>query len=431
MFDEMVNLRAQHYLRSLIDSLPYDERVRLKTLRYCNTDAAAAGENRVYLLRSDKGHTSFFGLQTCKNTWVCPHCAAIQMKKYRERIAAAIDLLKKQDLVGVMITFTLPHFKAQSCKEVTKVLYDSFGDCIKNAYKNRECSNGSFRSCGTFNSFFHECEIKHYVRVCEHTFSKINGWHPHFHCLFWLPKRNLQKVLQWEEKIKAAWNQRIEKQYKKYWEKNGWSLSKKAQNNLVALLYREDADTSVFISKDSNGNARIADSAAYLTGWTSDVEMTGLHLKTANKVRGKHYTPQELLELAMNGDKDAEKTFIDYLLTVTQKPVHHRVKFSRTGICAAVKIYMQQEKLNSVVKKKQDESQEEWAIFAWFTREEWFKISQSDRHTNAIENIAYLCSINRKDLLTEFLLEVFDMRLHDDITPIGLMIQEQFYNKVA
>lgn len=431
MFDEMINLRAQHYLRSLIDSLPYDERVRLKTLRYCNTDAAAVGENRVYLLRSDKGHTSFFGLQTCKNTWVCPHCVAVQMKKYRERIAAAIELQRKNGYVGVMFTFSIPHFTLQSCKEVTKVLYDSFSDCIRNAYKNRKNSKGGFRTFNAFNTFFHDCEVNHYVRVCEHTYGRKNGWHPHFHCIFWVPKRNLQKILSHEKALRETWEKYTVKNYKKYWEKNGTKLSERSRNNLLNIYKPDEEHPGFFISKDSNGNALVADSAAYLTGWTSDAEMTGLHLKTARKNRGLHYTPFELLDEAMKGNDHARKMFIEYLLTVTQKPVHHRVSFSRTGICAAVKTYMQQEKLNAVVKKKQEESQENWAVFAWFTREEWFKISQSDRHTNAIENIAYLCSINRKDLLTEFLLQVFDMRLHDDITPIGLMIQEQIFNKVA
>ena len=433
MFDEIVDLRAQHYLRSLIDSLPYDDRVRLKTLRYCNTDVATVGENRVYLLRSNKGRTSFFGLQTCKNPWVCPHCVAIQMKKYRERIAAAIELQKEKGYVGIMITFTIPHIRPQSCKEVTKVLYDSFSDCFKNAHKNRETAEGDFRSCGVFNTFFHDCEIKDYVRVCEHTHG-ANGWHPHFHCIFWLPKRNVQKVLQYEETLKERWDKAVAKTYQKYWKKNGTILSDSSKRLLIDLKNKQTKDygaQSLWISKNGE-KVVVANSAAYLTGWTIDKELTGLQYKTARKHRnGKHYTPHELLELAMKGDKQAEAFFIDYLLTVTQKPVHQRVNFSRTGLCGAVKTYMQQQEFRAIIKKKQEESQEEWAVFAWFTRNEWFTISQSDKFTNAIENIAYLCSINRKDLLAEFLLKVFDMRLHDDITPIGLMIQEQIYNKVA
>lgn len=418
---EIYDARLQHYLRSVIRKLPYNQQLQLKSLSLCNTRLIFSPnvEPAVFLLRSEghdgKGAAKFFGQMTCKNPWACPHCSAMMMYRYKEKIALAIDALRADDAVermfGFMMTFTIPHLRFQSCKEVTDILYNTFRSWSFNMWQRRKNKNGSIRWQGATNQFVVDCDVRYYVRCAEYTWSELNGWHPHFHNIYWVPRGNQDKVLDWQDKLNQYWLTVAERETLKYWdahelhgdtheerEKKCQSLFEKAKKQKVVAK-----NVGVKISTDKDGKILESLASDYLCGWGADSEVTGNFRKQASAKNFKgydHFTPYEILERAANGDKEMEEKYIEFMLQVTKKPVHHRVDFKAGMIKKIIQPYRQKEGYKKVVKKKQAEH---WELVMWFSKKQWFALCDKDKDSPVLSNILYLAAINRKDLLKDYL----------------------------
>lgn len=406
MCTQAFDARLQHFLKREIKKLPLEQRLQLKSIYHCceKVIPANGAKDGVFLLRNDKNDVKFFGQMTCKNPWACPHCTAMMMAKYSKKISAAIDAMREKGYAAFMLTLSVPHIKKQSCREVTDILYKTWSDWAANVWKKSK----NFTVLG---KMFNELGIEHYVRVAEYTYGK-NGWHPHFHCLFWLPKKNLQAVAAFEEQIRER-----------------WSVCWKRQYDLFATVDKSifeftDSKQSLNISKDESGSVRECLTSDYICGWGADKELTGNVQKHAS--HSSHFTPYQMLEFAADGNKNMLNLYIEFMLQVTKKPVHWRVTFDKRGLNAIIKTYINTEGYKSLIAKKNDSS---WKVVAWFTSEEWQSLCDENKNSPVISNIIYLTHIKKEDLLEKYL-EVFGVKLVKS-AHLHTKVVEDIYNKAA
>lgn len=399
MNSEILDYRLQHYFRNVIKELPYNQQMQLKNLRLCNTKTIPQLGVRegVYLLRNENGEAKFFGQMTCKNTWACPHCSAIKMKNYATKIAAAIDALDNQ-YFGFMATFTIPHLNFMSCNEVTDILYATWREAFVNSTTRRKCISDSkrYRYTSPVNKMYIDLGIKHFIRVGEYTWGK-NGWHPHFHVIFFVEKSKVGEILNYLQPVKEHWEKCHRKVALKYWQSHNLHISIN-HNNLLARLWRYTGSQAVDFSVDSGGKVRKVTSAAYLAGWSSDKEMTGNVRKQAS--HNGHYTPYQILELAEQGNEQFKKLYIEFALSTTRKPVHPRTMFSRTGLTAIIQNKLNTDGYKEVLKKKSNRAN--WAVVCWFTKQEWQHLCFECPY-QTLSTILELAGMDRKGELRAFL----------------------------
>ena len=390
--NDVLDYQAQHHLRQMIRRLPVADRYQLRNISSCGQKIIkrVGAVNGVYLM-SDGEHSKFIGQAHCDNPFCCPICSAKVMEKYRSEIASAIDMFASKGYVGFMVTFTIPHLKFMKCRETTDILYDTWTYCRSTAKSTSNRTHGY----NAFREFLSDLDIKHYVRVCEYTYSDKNGWHPHFHCLFWTKACNKDKVLDYEKKLGEFWFKQAERVTLKYWNAN--KLHEDREIMCKRLFdFSRGINNGVTISKKKDGTLMEAESSSYLTGWTADKEVTGNFKRKAS--HDGHYTPYQILLMAYN-DKHWENVYMDFCLSVTRKPVHHRLNFSKTGVRAMIKEYRKTEGYKSSMLVKKTTS---WETVAFFDEKSWLELLCLNESAPVLSNILFL-AISHRELLYEYL----------------------------
>lgn len=417
MNQNIYDARLQHHLRKKIGTLPYNQQLQLKGLKLCNT-VVSPKFSTVFLLRNSAGEATFHGQVSCKNPWACPHCSSIIMKNYAKEIGAAIDALKDK-YFGFMVTLTIPHDVNQSCRDVTDILYKTWRVAFANAFSKRSTVSGAIRYSSPINKFCVDNDIVHYVRCAEYTWSKKNGWHPHFHCIFWTPRKNKDNILKYEESIRDYWMSSFDKVIDKTDYKESYKKYLKTINYANEL--RGGDSNGLWISKKDE---KIAESLSseYLAGWGADSELTGNFKKSAS--HNGHLTPYQILEQAANGDNFMSDLYIEFALQVTRKPVHHRVNFDKKGLKKIIKDYINKVGYQEFLAKKNAT----WEVVAFFTSEQWRKLCELDKNSPILSNILWITA-NKKELLEDFL-ESFEIKLAKCVHPLAANV-ENMYNKVT
>lgn len=397
---DILDYQAQHYLRKYIRRLHGDDYKQLKSILYCN-QAVAPNVGAVYLLHDHEEHSMFYGRVTCKNPFCCPVCSSLVMEKYRERINAAIQVLKRTHF-GFMVTLTMPHLGFMSWRETMDILYDAY-----NYFSKRQQSRGHGHA---LHEFHQEYPIDHNVRVCEFTWSKKNGAHPHFHAIWWIPRDKFDNdgILAFENKLDTFWLKTLKRKAIQYWQKNNLHTNLLRENetlqDLANRLFRESdqikyvgANVAFKISTDGAGHILEAANGDYISGWGADNELTGNYRKTAT-YEG-HMTPYQILQASFHDDLLIQ-VYLDYCLAVTRKPVHHRVHFSHTGIGKMIDAFLREQSLRetkSNVKKKR------WEVVTYFDEDEWSQLCDLDDWVAPIlANILWFGAY-RRDLLSDYL----------------------------
>lgn len=119
--------------------------------------------------RKDTGSSSFSGLKRCDSVWSCPVCSmAIQHFRFWE-LRQAVSLHVKAGGEVYMATFTARHLKHERLNKVMSDLFEAYQLVHKqgNVYRwLKENGVGSIRNL----------EVMY----------GSNGWHPHFHVLYFL-----------------------------------------------------------------------------------------------------------------------------------------------------------------------------------------------------------------------------------------------------
>lgn len=404
------------YLHSLIGRLPANQQIQLKSLKLCGSKIIPQKglPDNVFLIKKEDT-AKFVGVALCKNPFACPVCSAYVMAKYRDDIATGIELMRKKGYIGFMMTFTVPHTRNMSCREVTDILYKTYTYYRSTA---KTTSSNPNKKGSISRQFYQEVKIEHSVTVCEYTWG-INGWHPHFHMIAWTKRENADKILKWEDKLNDFWTAQSKRAMYKVLSESG--NTKVDIEKLYSRL--KEPDTGIYISKKDGAisESLVSD---YIAGWGADKEVTGNYRKSAS--HQNHYTPYQILEKAYLGDKQMERLYIEFCLQVTKKPVHHRVIWSRTGIKKQINVAKQQKKASEFLKKKESEAVEtaQWRVVCYFTSEEWSKISELNRSFPIKGNILYL-AVHAPHLLPQYL-DCYDIVFDKPTTPYCQLIEDLF-----
>ena len=139
----------------------------------------------------------FSNLLVCGSIWVCPVCAQKIAERRRAILEKLIESTKdthSQDLV----TLTFAHQFQDDLSLILPAQIKAFHAM----YRNRP-----------WRRFAAKWGIKGFVRVLEITYSDSNGFHPHFHLIFWRDKLNLSsdQFQEYQAEFLALWRSGLAK----------------------------------------------------------------------------------------------------------------------------------------------------------------------------------------------------------------------------
>lgn len=433
---EVHDLRLATFFQQQLTNNPelaYAKQI-LKGQRLCGSQCSNNSNLKLVHVLSNGKESSFSNIISCHSVWACPRCSARVMAKKATTVACAIDALATwYKEYAVMITFTLPHTNNMSCKETFDILQDTWrlftrgGNRAFSATKNYTIkSNRNIKGIqyteGTqikytfgrnpYGAFRAELGCTRNVRVYEFTYGE-NGWHPHIHALFWIPKDNFDKVVNYEDELNKRW-----------WQCAKICVKKHLPKEMADKLYpdwKSEVHKPITISKTANGKPRKQTSASYLAGyqWTSEKELCGSErLKSATE---GHYTPTDLIALAYE-HRSNPITMNHYLKLYTEYAVatfkHRRVQFSaRSGINQIVNKWKQTSTYTEEFKKKflDKEKGQPWKVVCSFDAESWLQIYSTEIHQkmNLRSKILQLAiSSNARQQIYQ-LLKPLDIRLYN------------------
>lgn len=369
--NEISDFKKLKAIRNKIADDTY-KKVVLKGLYYCGSKVLGGDAIHSVALVANNKTARFYGNTSCKSPWCCPVCTARQMSRYAGRIAAALDALKDTHHAA-MITFTIPHTRDFNCHEATEILYN-----VWKAFTVHGNTVLATAKTDIFSNFMAATESKHRVRACEYTWGQ-SGWHPHFHCLFWFPKKHFDKIIDWEERLKERWLElckryTIRQLLSRYPETQRKTVKAQVVTR-VNIMYSKlnEGSHAVYISKDSEGKPIVQKSSSYLCGWGGDKEITG-NVNEKATAEG-HYSWQEILTLAVDTDDDKWwNLYFEYAMT-TRKVRHTRVHFSvHSGLCKIIAEHINCEGYKTVLKKNATSLEDKfgkWRLVCWFSAITW------------------------------------------------------------
>lgn len=117
----------------------------------------------------ERGNYYFSNLMTCKSVWSCPHCSLKIVQERAKQIRDICANAQKDNKKVVHCTFTMPHARYQTCEELRFDITKGFSSMLATRkYQKIKKAYG----------------LEGYIKALEVTWNDKNGWHPHFHVLF-------------------------------------------------------------------------------------------------------------------------------------------------------------------------------------------------------------------------------------------------------
>ena len=413
MIEEISDNKLLYAFRQLLDSSP-DDRQRFKSTYWCGSQSIrqVGLEPGVFLLKNNRS-ARYAGVMTCKSAWLCPVCSARVMSKYASDIAAAIDALMvaSDKQIAAMFTFTIPHTSGMTCTETTEILFATWKDFIVHGNKTIKANNkkGRDKRWQMYDPFAKFCEsfgCRYRVRVGEYTWGK-SGWHPHFHCLFWVDADKFKNVKAAEAELNARWLELAKRNTLKMWNK---LYPTKREKNAIRLeaMYNNlnDESQGLYISKDKDGNVIKQESSWYICGWGADKELTG-NIQNKASQEG-HFTPRQLLEKYSQGDEHAGELYLEYC-RATRIKLHRRIMFSKglRNIIAKhklTKIYQEAYKKKATAEVAANGI---WRQVCWFKSHQWRDVCIVENMTKTpirYQLLKLALEDNGRKLIEDFLL---------------------------
>lgn len=410
----------------------------------------------------NSSETKFFGNTSCHSAWACPKCTAEVMAKKAKQIAAAIDALKKQqNQDAIMITFTIPHNKNISCQESYEIFLAVWRKFTKGGLRSHH-SNGKYilkndkgvrgkkggnlgvgkagevriykKGRNPYGAFREELQITHNVRVFEFTYGE-NSWHPHIHALFWVPHKNFDKVLNYEQELLDRWWHCIKTVTKQYWTKK---LPPEKLNNFLEKTYSDykkttaDGHKSLYISRDKDNKLRKISSSWYIAGWGGDKEVSGLRQKEAH---GKNMTPyQIILKAYTTKDPEEKETYLKLYAHYAQTTYkHRRCQFSETGITKIIREWLRTQEYTETYKKKVTDKEKNWEVVYWFTEKQWYAISLEEMRTGHYirDDILFLARAPDAEKHIKLFLETYGIHTNNNEHTDKIFVENYLNHKTA
>ncbi len=388
------------------------DRKSMHAILHCGSRVLKVGdgyEPGVFVL-ANKETARFWGTLTCKNPWICPVCSARQMSKYATDVAVAIDALKAQGQSAFMITFTIPHTSGMPCDETTEILFDTWHDFHIRGNSNLKNKEKDWKHADPFATFCETFNCIHRIRVGEFTWGE-HGWHPHFHCLFFVDEKNFDLVKGWADILNKRWLEVAKRKTIKIWTKR-YHDKKKATKRAEIMFAKADkvGSKGAYISVDKKGNVIKQESSMYICGWGADKEVTGNYRQKATG--DGHLTPYQMLQNAQKAeDGETEERWLDLYMEFARTIKLHnrrRISFGNSGLRKIIDEYKLTNDYQETLKKKftqQAENVGKWRIVCWFSESQWLKICLLDKEYNVKHTILQLAFHKGRDAVKNYLRE--------------------------
>lgn len=342
--DDTLDYKLHLKLHKLIRQQPYHIQKKLNSLLACCRTSTSE-----FVTVSTNGEKAVaHHVAMCGNNWACPVCTPIRMSKYASLASDAISMFKEQGYVGFMATLTIFNCtyhdgRAYTCKE--------FFDILKATYRKFISGGANYVK----RNIFEKLGIKYFIRGCETTYGK-NGWHPHYHIIYFLPKENLQKVAEYEKILAQKWRQC-----------NIYCHKQITGEDIEQSMYyaKQNEHTGFFISKNPDNTIKLAVSGRYICGWGTDNELFSSYKKSHYEGQ---YTTHDLIE---SDDPELNQLYIDYTLATFRK---NRVNFTK-GLITQIQEWRKTHPHEELSKKKSENSTEKsMEIKLWLPRKKWSDI---------------------------------------------------------
>lgn len=216
------------------------------------------------------------GLQTCASVWACPVCSAKISERRRAELMAAVAGHRAAGGVVLLVTLTVPHVAGDDLRGMVARMMHAV-QRMKHTRAGRVVM----------------CDVQGWVRAFEVTHGE-NGWHPHFHELWFLPGQVDQVEL-----------------HLQLWK-----------------LWRDAAVKSGFSAPSFRHGVRVDDgskAAAYASKWGLESELTQWHRKRGSESSD---SPFDLLRRVLfdPGDREAAGLFRVYAQAFFGR---HQLQWSR------------------------------------------------------------------------------------------------------
>jgi len=410
--------RLQGYYKRKLAQPQYHYAKKLKAQKYCgvNLIKQPGVMPAVFVIANNK-EAKIWGVHFCDSPWSCPVCSAHRMAFEATRISCAIEALEKwYNEYAFMLTVSVPHYHNFTCKQS----YDILKETWKNFMKQAGAKSASTKY-DPIRNFCLEFNCTHRIRVCEFTWGKY-GWHPHYHCLFFVPKNKLQQVKNWQKTFSERWFKLAKKATIKILTRDNYCDNVEAVVNKLYANSEHMRDPDFYdakISLDEKGNVRRSVSSDYICGWGANRELTGNFRKEATAK--DHFTPHQLLRKAYELDnygkttdnKEADKYFtlyVEYALTTFKT---YRTKLSKS-LSTIISNWQMTNTYMNVLKKKLEEQKRDLGknrIVVWFKESQWYQICL----LNLVDKILDLAMYTNGKQLIELLLLDYQI----DITKNG------------
>ena len=188
-----------------------------------------------------RNKANYTNVMRCANAWGCPVCAAIISEHRKCEVKEAMDWWKKQGGSVLLLTLTVPHYSDTDIKQLKKDLKKAYGKFFKGVRASKD--------------MFERWQIKHYISCFEITHG-INGFHPHYHVLLFVP----------------------------------YSLGKQSLLGIKQDMYKVWKDCCLKAGLDEPSEKHGLDlqagneAGAYVAKWGLEHEMTKGHIKRARKI---------------------------------------------------------------------------------------------------------------------------------------------------
>jgi len=180
----MRNIAKQNY------TIKETKEHRKPRIQFCGYSVNANSTLPVTLCKSTTGSIFFNGIANCGGYWRCPVCA-LKISEHKKQLLAGLigEHQSRKQILG-FLTLTVRHTKTDSLKKSLEKLLDNY----------RSFQNQRFFSRGKS-----EIGYMGQVKTLEITWSKLNGWHPHLHLLFFYDHSDTEKVESFQKSFISKW----------------------------------------------------------------------------------------------------------------------------------------------------------------------------------------------------------------------------------
>jgi hypothetical protein len=233
--------------------------------------AVTGGEVAVlYSPKVERAH--FSGLATCGSVWACPVCSAKVSERRKAEIVEASDLHKTAGGGLYMVTLTWAHTRNDDVGQMVKRSREALTRLRKQ------------RAYVKLNKFI---EYVGMVRAFEVTHGDANGWHPHFHELWFLKEKLTSRQLE-------MWRRVLFEEWRAQCKRSGLGIP----NRKAGITIIEAESAAEYVAKFGN-----------MPKWGIGSELTKRHSK---KGRSGSRTPWDLLRLYAEGESRFAPLFEAY-----------------------------------------------------------------------------------------------------------------------